>query len=131
MYKTGVWNGGRGFLKCGIEYLIEVANNGNNNVLILSKKIKTNRGYLYYSILDTINIDLKIFENKDYNIGIDCSAYKIGNINRPDIIAIFIYEDKEFYEKILKAWHINIEKGIIEKHEDIKNVRCVNDGYGA
>jgi hypothetical protein len=131
MYKTGVWSGGGGIFRSGIEYSIDVANNGNKNVIILSKNIKTNRGYLYYSILDTINIDLKISENKDYNIGIACSLCKIDNINRPDIIAIFIYEDKAYFDRILKAWHINIEKGIIEKYEDIKNIKCENEGYGA
>lgn len=131
MYTSGTWDGGSGFFKNGIEYSIDVATNGTENVIILNQIIKTNRAYLYYSILDTININLSSFIKKDYHIGISCSAFQEDNVNRPNIIAIFIYEDKRFYDKILKAWHVNLEKGIIEKHEDIKDIKCENDGYGA
>jgi len=132
-YKTGAWSGGGVILKGDIECSIQVASKGTDNVIILSKIIKTNRGYVYYSILDTININLSSINNlnkMNCNIGIACSGCKIENKNRPDIIAIFIYEDKEFYDNIIKAWHVNIEKGIIEKFENIKQIKCENDGYG-
>jgi hypothetical protein len=58
--------------------------------------------------------------------------YKKNNLNKADqgqIIAIVRNEDVEIYKNIKKAWKINTK---LKRFEEIpvKDIECVNDGYG-
>jgi len=76
-------------------------------------------------ILDAINVGkLEDKENLNY-----CNCRQ-NTIFDSEIIAIVIEEDKEIFDKIIKAWRANTKTGRIEPIESIKEIDCENYGYG-
>ncbi len=53
----------------------------------------------------------------------------IGKEYEPEVFAIIVYEDKEYFTRVRRAWRANRLK---EKFEEIpaKNIRCGNEGWG-
>ncbi len=48
----------------------------------------------------------------------------------PGIAAISIYQDSEYFGKVIKAWRANIQAGTIDEIPT-EGIVCPNDGYGA
>jgi hypothetical protein len=48
----------------------------------------------------------------------------------PGIAAISIYQDSEYFGKVVKAWRANIQAGTIDEIPP-DGIVCPNDGYGA
>ena len=81
-------------------------------------------GNVNFKVLDIINIGrLKENENLEY---CDCRLDKVLD---SEIIAVVIWEDKEFHDKIVKAWRANTKTGKIEPI-GIEEIDCENEGYG-
>lgn len=79
-----------------------------------------------YQILDTINID-NIKEN-EFITYCNCRQETIFD---PEIIALVIAdEDKEYYDKIVRAWRADTKAGKIILIENTTGINCINEGYG-
>ncbi|MDR0516839.1 MAG: hypothetical protein LBH25_07315 [Fibromonadaceae bacterium] len=82
-------------------------------------------GRVKYKILDTINVG-KLNDNE----GLAYQGCLQDAIMDSEIIAIVIYEDKEFHDKIIKAWRANTKTGRFEPIKNVTGITCINEGYG-
>jgi hypothetical protein len=116
----GGWSIGDRF---GVEYFKD----DNEDIVCVFEEYvqRDENGKSKRKILDTINIG-KLKSNESFQYG-TCRLNKTGD---REIIAIVIVEgNKEFFNKIMKAWRADTKTGRI-KQIDIKGIDCENDGYG-
>jgi hypothetical protein len=93
----------------------------NNKRIILFEKFIEEKGNPKpkYQIIDTLNIDnLKENENVEY-----CNCRQ-DTLPDSEIIAIVEIEDKEYYNKIRKAWRADTKTGKIVPIIDTKKINC-------
>ena len=115
-------NGGYRF---GIDYLKD---DKENMVCIFEEFVQSeDQGKVNYKILDTINIG-KLKDNEAFSF----SGCRQDTMLDSEIIAVAIAEeDKEYHDKIVKAWRADTKTGRIEPIKNIKGITCVNMEYGA
>ena len=92
------------------------------NVILFNKVVPGIKST--FEILDTLQIrNLKETEYISYQL---CRK---DSINDSEIIAIVLFEDTEYFTKVLKAWRANRKTGkIIEI--GTTGIDCINEGYG-
>ena len=107
----------------GIEYYKD---NNENVVCVITKLLQHDEnGKPIRKILDTVNIGkLKVGEILTYG---DCRQDTIWS---PEIIAVVIAEDKEVFDKIVKAWRVDKKTGSAKPIECFEGIWCINEGYG-
>ncbi|WP_147420409.1 hypothetical protein [Sphingobacterium detergens] len=100
-----------------------------NGICILNELLddkENGKGQVKYKILDTINIR-KLKANEQLSL---CNC-RIGNKFDSEIVAISVVEeDKEYFNKTLKAWRLNTKTGKIDPIQNTKTINCANEGYG-
>lgn len=97
---------------------------GPIDLIVFEKIITSAQGKVSFRLLDILEIrGLK----KDQGIAYG-TCRKDG---KPDceIIAIYKYEDSEYFKNVIKAWRANRKTGQIEP-ADIQGVDCINDSWG-
>ena len=106
----------------GIEYYKD---NNENVICIVTEFLQHDEnGNPIRKILDTINIGkLKAGEMLTYG---NCWQDSIWS---PEIIAIVNAEDKEIFDKIVKAWRVDNKTGSIASIENFVGIACLNEGY--
>ena len=83
-------------------------------------------GSVKYKILDTLNIG-KLNDN-EWFVFCNCRQNTIWD---SEILAIIIAEDdKQFHERIIKAWRADTKTGRIKPIENLNGIDCANEGYG-
>ena len=100
-------------------------NNEENVICIITELLQHNEnGQPVRKILDTINIGkLEVGEILTYG---DC---KQDTLWGQEIIAVVIKEDKELFDKTVKAWRVDKKTGSAKPIENVKDIACRNDGY--
>jgi len=78
-----------------------------------------------YKILDTINIG----KLKDNEI-IVCRVCRQDEVFDSEIIAIVIADDKDVFDRIVKAWRADTKTGRFTKIENLNKITCENEWYG-
>ena len=111
----------------GDEFAISQLSNERNYIMILEKIIRTSDDQkVKYQILDTIFIERISGEEYIYY----CN-FRNDSINDPEIIAMVVADpNKEFYDKIIKAWRADTKTGKIVLLNDHSRINCFNEGYG-
>jgi len=85
------------------------------------------KGKVNYKILDTVNIGQ--IKETEYLTYCNCRQDTIWD---SEIIALVLADhDKEYYNKIIKAWRADTKTGKIEIIKNLKGINCSNEGYGA
>ena len=93
--------------------------------LVLHKEIGRDGKHAVWQVLDYIKI--KNY-GKDYTFNyVGC---ELNGKNAPEIATITKYQDKEFLDKIVKAWKADLKSGKIVEI-DAKGIVCFNNGYGS
>ncbi len=97
------------------------------HILIFEKFVREpNNSQPKYQILDTINIG--IIRENEYIAYCHCRQDTTFD---PEIIALVVAdEDKEYYDKIVRAWRADTKIGKIILLKNTKGINCVNEGYG-
>ena len=113
-----------GNYKFGISEFI----NNTKHILTFEQLIKEpDKPKSKFKILDTLNID--VIDRNGYVSYCTCRQDTIFDY---EIIALVIAdEDKEFYNKIIKAWRADTKTGTILPIQNLAGINCVNPGYGA
>lgn len=84
------------------------------------------KGKVNYKILDTINIGQ--LKETEYFTYCNCRQDTIWD---SEIVALVVADhDKEYYDRIIKAWRANTKTGKIEVIKDKTGINCSNEGYG-
>ncbi len=100
-----------------------------NGVCILNELLpdsEKGNGQVKYKILDTVNIR-KLKSTEQLSL---CNC-RVGNKADSEIVAISVVEeDKEYFDKIVKAWRLNTKTGKISPIQNTKTINCANEGYG-
>jgi len=92
------------------------------NVIIFDKVVPGLKST--FEILDTLQIrNLKETEYISYQL---CRK---DTINDSEIIAVVLFDDTEYFTKVLKAWRANRKTGKIIEIETT-GIDCMNEGYG-
>jgi len=109
------------------EFAVEHYIDENGNLIIaLGKFVYGELERLGIRILDAINVG-KLDENEFLQI-LMC---RLNGVSDNEIIAIAVWEsDKEFFDKIIRAWRADTEAGKI-KEIDTEGVDCENAGFHA
>ena len=99
----------------------------NNDViyLVLHKEIGRDKRHPVWKVLDYI-----VIQNYGRDYVINFVMCELNGKFTPEIAAIAKYENKKYYNKIVKAWKADLESGKILKI-DTKGIVCINEGYGA
>lgn len=80
-----------------------------------------------FKILDTLNIDVA-----DQNGYVSyCKCRQDTTFDYEIIALVTAEENKEFYDKIIKAWRADTKTGTIYPIRNLAGINCVNPGYGA
>ncbi len=107
---------------CNINYFWD---DKNNVVVFLVDFESLDSGKVQYRILDTINIGQINYRMNEAFCVCRCSQ---GDEDQCAIFAIAIEEeDKEYYDRIVKAWRINLETGRIEPITNLEGIKCLNN----
>jgi hypothetical protein len=107
------------------DYGISV-HSSKNGYLILFKKGK---------IIDSLFIEkLKVDETKEY-AEIQFSTCRLNKRRDTGIIALIKgpnsdFDDKEFFDHVVKAWRADIETQKLISLPDVHGIDCENEGYG-
>jgi len=99
--------------------------NSDTHVLALARIVNPLSGKVLYSLLDTV-----YYHGKDHRVFtnlIECE--KIDDANLKYVFAFSEYEDKEYLDKTLKAWSIDLKNDKF-KLIDSKKVKCINIAFG-
>lgn len=95
----------------------------NGHILILFNKISLDdQRNEINSILDTLGID-----GLDEDLLITIGYCESGNLLIEQTIAIVEKTDNDTIQKIISAWKGNPKTGKIERIEDFKNLKCINE----
>lgn len=109
---------------CGVSHFKD----DKDNILCISNEIlkPDENGKVKYKIIDTINVGkLKGREHFTY-----CNCRQDTTWDS-EIIALVVAEDeKEFYDKIVKAWRIDQNTMTFSLIKNTKGINCVNEGFG-
>jgi hypothetical protein len=101
--------------------------NSTRHVITFERIIsQPNNSQVEYQILDTLNIDVPI---KNGYISY-CTCRQDTTFDY-EIIALVIAEDKEYYDKIIRAWRADTKTGKIYPLKNVAGINCVNRGYRA
>jgi hypothetical protein len=104
------------------DFSIAQIKNKELNVILLNKVVPGLKST--FEILDTLQIrNLKETEYISYQL---CRK---DSINDSEIIAVVLFEDTEYFTKVLKAWRANRKTGKIIEIETT-GIDCMNEGYG-
>ncbi len=108
-------------------FAISYYQDGDKRICIFEELLKSGeKGDIKYKILDTITIG-KI-RNNEYFTFCNCRRDTIWD---SEIIALVVAEDdKEFYDKIVKAWRADTKTGKIIIIKNTEGINCSNEGYG-
>jgi hypothetical protein len=113
-----------GSYKFGIRYFRD-ENNDMICVFLEYAQCDENSNSKCSRILDTV----KIGKLNDNEIFAPCLC-RMNSVLDSEIIAIAVLEnDKEFYDKIVRAWRADTKTGRI-KPIDIDGIDCTNEGHG-
>ena len=117
------WGGSMVSDRFDIEYLAD----GNHLVFIFSEIVRYEGNSAIFKIVDAIKTE-NIITDESFILLSDCRKNKVSD---SEIIAIGIYENKDFLNKIVKAWRINTKTRKIEPIDDLRGIDCENvDGGG-
>jgi len=99
----------------------------NENVVCIFTEIlgHNENGKAIRKLLDTINIG-KLKNEEQLSWG-DCYQDTIWN---PELIAIIIGKDKEYFDKVVKAWRADTETKKIQLIDNPEGIIVYNEGYG-
>ena len=99
----------------------------NENIIYTFEKFleRDESGKAKYKILDTINIG----KLKDNEI-IVCRVCRQDEVFDSEIIAIVIADDKDVFDRIVKAWRADTKTGRFTKIENLNKITCENEWYG-
>lgn len=104
------------------EYGISQIKKGRLDILLLNRVYPGKKAT--FEILDTLQI--RNLKNTEY---ISCQVCRKDKVQDSEIIAIVVYENKEYFSKVLKAWRANRKTGKITSIS-VKGIDCLNEGYG-
>ena len=104
------------------DYSISQLKNHELNVLLLNKVLPGPKST--FEIIDTLQIrNLRETEYISYQI---CRKDSVPD---SEIIAIVLFDNAEYFSRVLKAWRANRKTGQIIEIET-KGIDCLNEGYG-
>ena len=111
------------------DYGLMVASDESKNIaLIFEETTYINNDDIKRKVLDIIHIG-KLKDNEQLSE----LCYKEDEEENDDkVIAIYTDNDweKEIFDKIVKAWRLNMSTGKFESIIDLKGIKCWNEGYG-
>jgi len=112
-----------GNYKFGISEFI----NNTKHILTFEQFIREpNNPKSKFKILDTLNINLT---DKDGYVSY-CECRQDSTFDYEIIALVITDEDKEYYDKIIRAWRADTETGTINPIKNVSGINCVNPGYG-
>jgi hypothetical protein len=107
-------------------YSVNLISSADSQMLWLeSSSSRNNKGQSIWRVLDVIAAP-----NYGKGQSLVIGFCKIDDRSDPEVLAVVDYQqDKEYFNKIIKAWRANRTKG---KFESIttKGVSCLNESYG-
>ncbi len=106
--------------------IAHIQNKDNTHSFIFEELINSNKSEdVTFKILDTTTIG----EIKDQEYLTYCNC-RNDSIRDQEIVALVIPEDKEYYDRVVKAWRANRKTCRIEVIENTQGINCENEGYG-
>jgi hypothetical protein len=105
------------------DFGISQITNKKLNVIIFDKVVPGLKST--FEILDTLQI--RNLKKTEY---ISFQLCRKDSINDSEIIAVVLFDDTEYFTKVLKAWRANRKTGKIIEIETT-GIDCMNEGYGA
>lgn len=110
-------------------FSLSYVGDNENFIIIFDQFLQYNGKEAIFRILDSINVG-KLKDNETYvTCSGECRKDESDDECYGSIIAIVIDDDKEFFDRIVKAWCANMKTGKIEPITNLKGIKCVNFGY--
>lgn len=109
------------------KYAVMYLRNSERGLLVFEQIIRRDSsGNVWYKILDTCNIN-RIEPDEDVVL-VGCHDFGI----RDTEIAVMVKADysKEYFEHILRAWRTDRKTGKIVPLQNLRGLKCINDGFG-
>lgn len=96
----------------------------DTHFIVFEKLSKDVNSTIQHQALDLIKID-----GLQEGLWVSYGLCRKNEVFDSEIIAVFVREEKEFYNKIHKAWRADKESGRILEIEK-EGIDCINEGYG-
>ena len=97
----------------------------DNIYLLLQREVGRTEGQIQWQRLHYVTIP-RPPEEQVFSF----STCSLNGTKDAGIAAVSIYQDSEYFGKVIKAWRANIQEGTIEEIP-ADGIVCPNDGYGA